>query len=142
MHAGGREADQYISVTEIRSGDHILLIHYTYGKSRKIIFVCGIKARHLSGLAADQRCLGLQTAVRDSLDDLRDLFRIVLSARNIIQEKQRLAARTGDIVHAHGNTVDSDGIMLVHQKCDFQLCPYAVSSGNQCGMLHVLERIR
>ena len=60
-----------------------------------------------------RRTACLLAALRHTGHDRRDLLRIVLAAGNIVQEKQRLAACTCNIVHAHGNTVNTDRVMLV-----------------------------
>ena len=44
------------------------------------------------------------TALCHTFYDRRDLLRIVLATGNIVKEKQRLAACTCNIVHAHGNS--------------------------------------
>ena len=63
-------------------------------------------------------------------------FRHVLSAGNIVQEEQGLRAAADDIVDAHGHTVDTDGVMPVHQLRDLQLGAYAVGAGYQHRLLH------
>ena len=64
-------------------------------------------------LTADQRTACLLATLRHTGHDRRNLLRIVLATGNIVKEKQRLAAGTCNIVHTHGNTVNTDRVMLV-----------------------------
>ena len=51
-------------------------------------------------------------------DQRGDFFRNVFPDRDIIQEKQRLRAAANDVVDAHRDAVDADGIVLTHQEGD------------------------
>ena len=139
MHSRGSEPDQHIARLQLRSGDQILPVADANGKSRQVVLVLRHQPRMLRRLTADQRALGLDAALCHAGHDLRDLFRIILSAGDVVQEKQRLSARTGHIVHAHGHSIDADGIMLVHKESQLHLCPAAVSSRKQDRILHVLD---
>ena len=56
VHAGGCHAHQHVSRLYFGSCNQIFLIHNTHGKACQIIFIHGIKARHLCRLTADERC--------------------------------------------------------------------------------------
>ena len=83
----------------------------------------------LCSLSAYERSACHLAACCHTFYDLGDLFRIVLAAGNIIQEKQRLSACAGNVVNAHCNGIYSYGVMLVKDKCQLDLCAHAVGSG-------------
>ena len=139
MHTARSNANQYISRLDIFTGDQIFLIYGTYRKPCQIVFVFRHQSRMFCRLAADQSASGLCAAFRYPLYDRCDLFRIVLSASNIIQEKQRFRTCACNIVHTHCHTVNSHGIVLIQQKCQFDLGTYAIRSGNQHRLIHRLD---
>ena len=85
----------------------------------------------LGSFTADECALSLNTALCYTGYYLRDLFGDILSAGDIIKEELRLCSAADDVVHAHSNTVDTDSVVLVEDKCDLDLCTYAVCSGNE-----------
>ena len=92
----------------------------------------------LGCLTANQSTVALHAAVSYTFNDRSDLFRIVFAAGDIVQEKQRASAAADNIVDTHGNRVDSDGIMFIHQKGNFQLGPDTIGTGNQDGIFHLI----
>ena len=72
---------------KILAGDHLLLIADAYGKTCQVILILWHQTRMLRSLAADQSSLRLETALRNTFYDIRDLLRIVLSACDIVQEE-------------------------------------------------------
>src|SRR5207247_11415822 len=85
-------------------------------ESGKIVFAIGIKARHLSGLATDQRAsivlAGLSQAFYDFFSDLR----LELSRGQVIHEEQRRGALHRDVVDTMIHQVSSDGVMRLDRK--------------------------
>ena len=114
MYTGRSHTDQHIAVFYLASCDHIFAVNHANCKTSQIVFILRHKSRMLCCLTTDQRCAGLVTSFCYTFYDLSNLLRIVFAAGNIIQEKQRLAACAGNIVYAHCNCIDSDGIMFVH----------------------------
>ena len=139
MHTAGCDPHQHISRADRLSGDHIFLICNANRKAGQIVFIFRIESRHLRSLSADQSGAGLHAPFRNALDDLGDLIRIVLSASDIIQEEQGLAACTCDVIHTHGNAVDPDGIMPVQKKCQFQFRTDTIRSGDKHRLFHALQ---
>ena len=128
MHTGGCHTDQNISRFQIFSRDHLFFVTYTYRKSGKIILIFRHQSRMLCRLSTDQCCIRLLTSLCHTFHDGCDLLRIILSACNIIQEEQWLTACTCNIVHAHGNRINTDRIMLVHHHCKLYLGSTTVCS--------------
>ena len=67
-------------------------------------------------LAADQGAVGFHAAVADALDESLGQGRVVLRHRQVIEEHERLAAGAEAVVDRHGDEVDADGVVLVHQR--------------------------
>ena len=139
MNSGACHSDKHISRLQIFSGNQLLLINDAHGETGQIIFIFRIKAGHFRSLAANQGSPRLLTAICHTFYDSGNFLRIVLSACNVVQEKQRFPACAGNIIHTHSHTVDSHRIMLIKQKRKLQLRSHAVSSGNQSRLFHPLE---
>ena len=135
MHAGGRQADKHVALSDGGAVDDSGLFGHADREASQIVLVLVIHARHLGGLAADQTGTGLHAAVGHAGDDLLEQSRIVLAAGDVIQEEQRLGALGGDIVDAHGHAVDADGVVLVGHLGHDQLGADAVGAGNQHRLL-------
>ena len=131
MDAAGRKGKHDVAGTHILLAKNAGLVHNAGRIAGKVILVFGIEAGHFSGLAADQRRAGLHAAVANAFDDLLDPLRDVLAAGNVVQEKQRLCTDANNVVDAHRNAVDADGIVLIHQKGELQLGADAVRTGDQ-----------
>ena len=70
MHAGRRQAEQTIARRDVRPRQQLAALDRADGEAGEIVIAPRVKARHLGGLAADQRRAGLDAALRDALDDL------------------------------------------------------------------------
>ncbi len=82
-------------------------------------------------LAADQRAARLAAAGRNAADDRGTLIGIELAGGEIVEEEQRLGTLDHQIVDAHGDEVDADGVVLVGVDGDLQLGADAVIGGNE-----------
>ena len=109
----------------------LLLVHNAHGETGQIVLVLRHHARVLGSLAAHQSAIGLHTALGHALDDVGDLFRHVAAAGDVIQKYQRLCTGADDVVDAHGHTVNTDGIVLVHDHGHLQLGAHTVGAGDQ-----------
>ena len=87
MNACGGHADENVSGSQVLACDHFLFIAYTHSKTSQIVLVLCHETRMLRSLSADQSSFRLEAALGHALNDIRDLFRIVLAACNIIQEE-------------------------------------------------------
>ena len=94
MHAGGRQADKHVALSDGGAVDDSGLFGHADREASQIVLVLVIHARHLGGLAADQTGTGLHAAVGHAGDDLLEQSRIVLAAGDVIQEEQRFRTRS------------------------------------------------
>ena len=115
------------------------------GKAGEIVVARRVKARHFRRLAADQRRAGLPAALGDAGDDGARHREIELAGGEIIEEEQRLGALHDQVVDAHGDEVDADGLVPPGLDGDLDLGADAVVGGDQhrvakAGRLQVEQR--
>ena len=106
-------------------------LHRTDGKAREIVVLCRIHARHLGGLAADQRAAGLPAALGDARHHAAGRLHIELAAGEIVEKEQRLRALGEQIVDAHGDEIDADGGVQAGIDGDLELGADAVVGRHQ-----------
>ena len=106
-------------------------VHNAHGKASQIVLIFRIEARHLGSLSAVQTASSLNAAFCHTRDDLRYLLRHILAQSNVVQEYQRLGATANYIIDTHGNAVDTDGIVLIHQKGNLEFSTNTISAGYQ-----------
>ena len=136
MHTAGLEGNQHVPCLLGIHIQDLALIHNAHCKAGYVIFILRIEARHFCCFTAYQCAAGLYTALCHAGNDGCYLFRYVFAQCDVVQEELRFCAAANDVVDAHCHTVDTDCGVLVHQKGDFQLCSYAVCTGNQYRLLH------
>ena len=133
VNAAGGQGNDNVALGHLAVVDDLLLIDNAGAVAREVVFVLGVEAGHLGGLAADERGVGLNTALAHALYDVGNTLRHVLAAGDIVEEEQRLCTAADNVVHAHCHAVDADGVVLIHEEGDFELCAYAVGPGDQHG---------
>ena len=136
MDAGGGKRQHNVSLAHGGVVDNARLVHDAGAIARKVVILFRHQAGVLGGLAADERRAGLHTALGYAADNLSNLFRDVLAAGNVIQEKQRFRPAADDIVDAHRHRINADGVVLVHQNGQFHLGAATVGAGYQHRLGH------
>ena len=135
MHAGGRQANEYIAFSDGGAVHDCGLLGNADRETGQIVLVFVIHARHFSGFATDQTGTSLYAAVGNASHNLLEQCWIVLAAGDVIQEEQRFRTLSGNIVDAHGHAVDADGVVLVGHLGNDQLGADAIGAGNQHRLL-------
>ena len=102
---------------------------------RQIIVAGRIHAGHFRCFAADQRAACLLAAIRDARDYPLRNAAFERSGGEIVEEEQRLRALHDQVVDAHGNQIDADGIVPVVIDRQLQLGADAIVRGDQQGVL-------
>ena len=128
MDAGGGQGDDHVTSLHPGVVDDLLLIHNTHGEACQIVLVHRHQAGVLGSLAANQGRAGLDTALGHTAHDLGNFLGNVLAAGDVVQEKQGLCAHADNVVDAHGNGVDADGVVLVHEDGQLHLGAAAVGA--------------
>ena len=90
-----------------------------------------VHAGHLSRLPADQGTAGLSASLDDPRDHAFGDRHIELARGVVVQKEQRLGALYGDIVDAHADEVDADGVVSAGIDREPQLGTDAVRAGDE-----------
>ena len=130
MHAGARQPEHGVARRHPARQQGAALGR-THREAGQVVVAGGIHAGHLGRLAADQRAAGEPAALGDAADHGRRLLHLQPAGGEIIEEEQRLGALHHQIVDAHGDQVDADGVVLPGLDRDPQLGADAVRGRHQ-----------
>ena len=136
MEAGGGQSQDHIACCHAAGVDHLGLVHQTDGEACQIVVICRHSTGVLCGFSADESAACTYAALCYAGDNGCYLFGDILADCNIVKEEQGLCAAANNIVYAHCNAVNADGIMLVHKLSQSQLGADTVGAGNQYRLSH------
>ena len=131
MQARGGQGDDRVARLHALAVEDFFPIDHADAETGQVVLVLGIETGHFCGFAAHQRAAGLHAALAHALDDIGDALGHVFAAGDVVQKDEGLCAAAHYVVYAHGHAVDAHGVVLVHQKGDFELGAHAVGAGNQ-----------
>src|SRR5512134_981868 len=126
MCATGGEPEQYVAGADSPAVDRLRFLHDAHGESGKVVFAGDERIRMLGGLAADQRATGLLAAGCDSPDHLGRHADVESLADEVVEKEKRLGTLDEDVVDAHGDEIDSDGVVLAEREGELELGAHAV----------------
>jgi hypothetical protein len=95
-------------------------------RPREVVVSFAVEARHLGGLAADERAADLAAATRESRHELLDALRLEDAHRDVIEEEERTAAVHENVVGGMTDEVVADRVMAVAEDGHLELGPDAV----------------
>ena len=98
-----------------------------------------VDAGHLRRLAADQRAARRLARLDQAGEELLEDGRLQLAGADVIEEKQRLRADHGDVVHAMVDEVLADGVVPVERDGELELGADAVDAADEHRLAHPLE---
>ena len=93
------------------AGQHLVALDRADAEAGEVVIAGRVHARHLRGLAADQRAAGLAAALGDRCDHRCGDVVVELPGRVIIEEEQWLGALDDEVVGAHRDEVDADAVV-------------------------------
>ncbi len=131
LKAAGREADDDVSGADGLARDELALLHATDDGADEIVFAGGIKAGHLSRLAAEKSHLVLLAGLAETGDHVLELDGIDLGRADVVHEEERLRALNEDVVDAVVDDVLADSVVLVHHRGNLELGADTVSRRNE-----------
>ena len=140
MHAGGRQTQDHIARADVCGVEHLGTVDDAHGKSGKIVVGRSHNARVLGHLAAHERATRELAAVGHALDNLCHVLGLDVADGNIVQEEQRLGARSQNVVDAHGDQVLAHRLVAIHDLGEHELGAHAVGTADQDRVFHILER--
>ena len=127
VQAARFDADDHVAALHgFLAVEHPGFFHHADDGAAHVVFARLIKARHLRRLAADERTIVFRASAGEAFDDFGENVRLQLAGAEIIEEKQRLRAEHGDVVHAMVHEVRADGVVLVLREGDLELGADAV----------------
>lgn len=125
------ESQQDIAVCHLVPRKLLAALDGADAEACKVIVSRGIHAGHFRRFAADQGATGDTAAVRDSgHDSLCDAV-FQLTGGEIIEEEQGLSALNDEVVHAHGDKVDTDCVVAIMIDGKFDLGTDAIVGSNE-----------
>ena len=104
-------------------------------KPAEVVLAVGIHGRHLGGFATDEAAAREPAAAAMPRDEVGAAPDVEPSAREVVEEEQRLGALDQDVVDAHRDQVDADGVVTVEREGELQLRADAVGAGHEHRLL-------
>ena len=111
MNARRRKPDDGVAGGDVGARQQRAALGRADRKATEIVIALPVEARHLRGLAADQRATGFAATLGNAGHDRGRRLRIELAAGKVVQEEQGLGALHHDVVDGHGHEVDADAVM-------------------------------
>jgi hypothetical protein len=133
VRTAGREPEQHVALGDPRSVDGQRFFHDTYREPCEIVLAGDEGVGVLRGLAADQRAARELASGGDALDDLGGNRDVESLADVVIEKEQGFRTLDQDVVDAHRDEVDADGVVPVQRERQFQLGADPVRARNQHG---------
>ena len=140
MNTGRSDSHENISHLYLGSVDKFGLFHNSGSVTCDVIFSVAIHTRHLSSLTTDESTSSLTASLCNTGNDSLDLGRNVLSYSHIVQEEERLRTLRENIIDTHGDSIDTDCVMLVHRECEFEFGSDTVGSAHENRLLDIQSR--
>src|ERR1700730_878546 len=135
MRAGGGQPDDRITGIDPCAVDDRTLLNHAHAEPGEVVIVTRVDARHFGGLTTDQRRSRLDAAFGDTSDyRLRDVDS-QLPCRVVVQKEEGLRSLDDNIVHAHGDQVNSNGVVATGVDREPKFCADAVRARNEHGLL-------
>ena len=78
----------------------------------------------------------MHAALGNATNDGSNFFGIVFAAGNVVKKEQGTRAAADNVIDAHCNGVNADGVVLIEQNCHFDLGSATVGSGNENRLFH------
>ncbi len=128
MQPTGRKSQNDVTFANVFTRQNGVSFNCADAKPREIIIIFGVHAGHLGGFAANQGTACTPTAFGDSGNDVGPGCYVQLCRGEVIQEKKGLGPLYNQIVNAHRDEVDADGVMPVRFDGDFKLGADAIGS--------------
>ena len=111
--------------------DQVPARHDADDEPRDIVLAVGVEARHLGGLAAEQRAAVGAARAGQPLDNLHGDVRIQPPGGQIVEEEERVGTLHEDVVDAVVDEVDADRRVHAGHERDPQLGPDAVGARDE-----------
>ena len=139
VDAGGVDADEDVALLDQVRSPELVALGDADGEAGHVEVAVGELAGVLGRLAAEQRALGAHAAFVHPGDDLGDLLGDDLADHQVVEEEERDRPAGGDVVDAHCDEVDADGVEAAHAPGDLDLGAHAVGAGDEHRVLEARQ---
>ena len=131
MRPVGRQPQHHVARLDGAAVDDVALLDDADREAREIVLAALVHARHLGGLAPDQRAARLLAAGGNALDDLGRGRHVELAAGVVVEEEQRLGALGEYVVDAHRHEIDAYRVVAPDLQRELQLGAHPVGARDQ-----------
>ena len=132
MHARRRQPDQHVAGRDVGPRQNLAALHGAHGETRR---GRSPPPRTCPGISAVSPPISAQPACRQPsampATTARAVADVELAGGEIVQEEQRLGALHQQVVDAHGDEIDADGVVPAGLDGDLELGADAVVGGDQ-----------
>ena len=142
MHAVRCQAQHHVSGAHALAGQNFGFFYRADGKTGQIVFACGVHAGHLGRFAANQRATRQLTSLGDTTNHGRGRVNVELAAGKVIQKEQGLGTLHQHIVDAHGDQVDTHGVVHIPFERQLELGADAVGAAHQHRFLVAFRHLK
>lgn len=95
----------------VEAGKNLGSLNSTDAGTVAIVVITAVKTRHLSSLTANEGAARLDAALRDTGNKLSSGLAVELARSKIVEEEQGFSTLNNEIIDAHSNEIDADGIV-------------------------------
>ena len=113
--------------------DDLILFNDANTESGKIVVLAFVHARHLCCFTANKRGACQLAAFTDTLNYAGRNINVELAGSVVIQKEEWLCTYDGNIVAAHGDQVDTDGVVSAQLHGEPQFRSYTIGAGDEHG---------
>lgn len=103
----------------------------------EVDIVGGVDLGHFGGFASEESGAAVLAGVGDASDDGFESFGEESSAGDVVEEDEGFASLDHEVVDAHGDEVDADGVEPVEIDGEADFGSHAVGTGDEDGVLEV-----
>ncbi len=129
-----RQADEHVSGLDPLSGDEPIALDHADGEADQVELVRHHGAGMLGHLAPDQGAPSLKASGGHPLDERDHLIVVEAADGDVVEHEQRLGPLAHEVVDAHRDQVDADGVIAAHRPGHHRLGADPVGGGHQHGM--------
>ena len=126
VQPAGSEAEDHVALRDPVAGQDPIPFHGADGEAGEIVVAGAVHAGHFRRFATDQRAARPAAALDDAGNDVPGRRDVQFPGREVIQEDQRLRALDHQVVDAHGDKVDADGVVNTCGQRHHKLRAYPV----------------
>ena len=132
---GRRKRKQHVACGDAIGPDDLIAFDDAHREAHEVELVCRHRTGMLRHLPADERTAGLTATLGDTCHQRFGLRGIEPTNRDVVEEPERLRALARDVVDAHRDEIDTNGVEPTGLGRDHHLRPDAIGGRHQDRLL-------